>query len=121
MIAKFFSTQWLGMIAGALPVALAAMITLAILNARLDVRTAERDLLEIEKGIAVDLLERQNEAVAGWKAAAEQNREVYLAGLNAANRRAIRLELDAERILALPSPTDPNERCEAAHALLLTD
>lgn len=82
---------------------------------------SERDLLQIEKDIAVGIIERQNEAVAGWKAAAEQNREVYLAGLEAANRKAIRLEIDAEEILSLPSPSTPTEQCEAAHALLLAD
>lgn len=121
MLAKFLSTNWLGLLVGAILSASVAFIPLMITTARLDTRTAELGEARTRVASLSASIERQNDAVLALEAAAAANREVYLAGLAAANRRAIRLEIDAERILALPSPTDPTEQCEAAHALLLAD
>jgi hypothetical protein len=85
-------------------------------------RDAARADLRAEKVITADLsgkLLAQNEAIDRMAEQAKENREVYLAGLAAANRRAVRLEVKAEDILSLPSPTTKDEQCEAARALLL--
>lgn len=118
MIHRFLTTNWLGLLLGALLAAGLSLIPLAILNARLDERTAERDAANIKVASLSASIERQNGAVAAWKAAAEANREVYLAGLDAANRRAIRLEVGAERIMAMQPPADPAARCDAAADIL---
>lgn len=121
MLHRFFSTNWLGLLIGALLVAGIGLIPLRILSDRLDARTAERDLARAHVAGLSASITRQNEQIKAWQDAAKANREVYLAGLDAANRRAVRLEVNAERILALPSPSTPSEQCEAAHALLLAD
>lgn len=90
-----------------------------ILFLRLEAVKNERDLLRLEKAVAISAIEQQNEAIADWKEAAEGNREVYLAGLEAASRKAIRLEVDADEILSLPSPPTQPEQCEAARELLI--
>jgi hypothetical protein len=121
LIHRFLTTNWLGLLIGALLAAGLALIPILMLNARLDARTAERDAARLQVGSLSSSLELQNKGIEALVKASQANREVYLAGLEAANRRAIRLEVDAERILALPSPTTPTEQCEAAHALLLAD
>lgn len=85
-------------------------------------RDAARADLRAERVITADLSEKlktQNEAVQRMADAAKENREVYLAGLAAANRKAVRFEIKAEDILTLPSPATKDEQCEAARALLL--
>lgn len=121
MLHKFLTTNWLGLLIGCLLTAALSAIPLAILNARLDARTAERDEARSQTTFLTEAINGQNAGIKALVDAAQQNREVYLAGLEAANRKAIRLEIDAEDILALPSPSTPNEQCEAAHALLLAD
>lgn len=103
-----------------LGVGLAAVtVLLLIASSQLDAVRAD---LRAEKVITADLSEKlktQNEAVQRMADAAKENREVYLAGLAAANRKAVRFEIKAEDILTLPSPTTKDEQCEAARALLL--
>ena len=85
-------------------------------------RDAARADLRAEKVITADLsgkLLAQNEAIDRMAEQAKANREVYLAGLAAANRKAVRFEIKAEDILTLPSPATKDEQCEAARALLL--
>lgn len=92
-------------------------LLVAFLWLRLDTVSAERDLAEAQVVTLSDQIEEQNDAVLALEAAAAQNREIYLAGLDAANRRAIRLEINAEDILNLPEPA-PERVCEATEELL---
>lgn len=84
---------------------------------RLDAVAAERDLAQAQVGNLSDKIEDQNEGIRQLQQAGERNREIYLAGIDAANRRAVRLEINAEDILNLPEPT-PSEACEATEELL---
>jgi len=84
---------------------------------RLDTVGAQRDLARSQVSALSEQVEEQNGAVLALEAAAAQNREVYLAGLDAANRRAIRFELKAEELLRLPEPA-PSEVCEVTEELL---
>lgn len=85
---------------------------------RLDAVGAERDLAEAQVSTLSAQIKEQNKAVLALKEAATRNREVYLAGLDAANRRAIRLEIKAEDYLNTPIPSDPAEACEVADQIL---
>lgn len=98
-----------------------AVVTMLLMFASSQLETT-RALLDAQKVITADLSEKlktQNEAVQRMADAAKENREVYLAGLAAANRKAVRFEIKAEDILTLPSPATKDEQCEAARALLL--
>lgn len=111
-------------IKAAIPVGLLVTAVMAVIG--MYIMAAQRDearaALRAEKAISADLAEKlmeQNEAVDKLEKAAKQNRDIYIAGLQAANRKAIRLEIDAEEILKLPSPETPDEQCEAARELLV--
>lgn len=117
MIARFLDQYGSLLLMGIAAAALGAYIL--ILNGRIDTVTAERDLARTQVTALTNNIENQNGAIEAWKAAADSNREVYLAGLEAAGRKAVRLEIQADDILAMPSPLTTEEQCEAAHQLLL--
>lgn len=64
-------------------------------------------------------IERQNAAIESWKRTTEVNRKMYVAQLAAANKRAARLEVEAEEILTKDAPMDPLLYCEAADEILM--
>jgi hypothetical protein len=118
MIARFLSTHWLGMLVGALIAAALALVPALMLNARLDARTAERDAARFQVAALGKQIENQNDAVLALEAAAAMNRDVYIAGLKAAEKQAVRLEIKAADYLSMPTPTDPQEACRVADRIL---
>ena len=94
------------------------VVSNSITTSQRDTARAERDNLSTQLSAVSDLLETQNRAVDNLRAAADANREVYLAGLEAANRKAVRLEIKAEDYLNTPIPSDPAEACEVADQIL---
>lgn len=88
------------------------------LHQRIDTLTAQRDLARSQVSALSAQIEDQNDAVLALEAAAAQNREVYLAGLRAAEKRAVRLTVQAEDVLNLPPPQNPDEACEYAAGVL---
>jgi hypothetical protein len=93
-------------------------LAINILSARLDACQSARDLALSQVETLSAQVEEQNNAVLALEAAATQNREIYLAGLEAANRKAVRLEIQAEDYLNLSTPSDPAEACEVADQIL---
>lgn len=63
-------------------------------------------------------IQRQNDGINALVQASKQNREVYLAGLKAAEKKAVRLEIDAADILNRQPPADPQFRCQWAADVL---
>lgn len=92
-------------------------IALAVTTAQRDAARAQRDLANTRVSTLSDQIKRQNEGIRQLAEAAKQNREVYLAGLRAAEKKAVRLTVEAEDILALPAPV-PADRCQRAADLL---
>lgn len=106
----------LGITAAAL---LAVLVTvIGIKNSKIAQLEAERDNNATQLAWANELLTVQSAAVDSLSKQREEDRKVYLAGIQAANKRAIQLEVSADRILSLPTPSDPAEQCTAAEALL---
>ncbi len=87
-------------------------------STKLEKAEAERDNNATQLAWANELLTVQSAAVDSLSKQREEDRKVYLAGIQAANKRAIPLEVSADRILSLPTPADPAEQCTAAEALL---
>jgi len=79
---------------------------------------AERDTARALVVTMGDQIEHQNAGIRALIESAQQNREVYLAGLKAAGKQAARLNTEAAEILALPAPTNPDEACTAAAGVL---
>ena len=115
---NFLTTNWLGILVGALLAGALAIIPLNILNERNGTLTARPDLARNQVTSLSSQIETQNASIKAMADAAERNRAVYLAGLKAAENRAVRLTIDAEDILALPTPTDPAMYCEGAAGIL---
>lgn len=106
----------LGLTAAAL---LAVLVTvIGIKNSKIAQLEAERDNNATQLAWATELLTTQSAAVDSLSKQREEDRKAYLAGIQAANKRAIQLEVSAERILSLPTPPDPATQCTAAEALL---
>ena len=116
MMGRFLAGNW-PWLAGLLT---SAVLGVLLLLARADRDTARAELLAANTLNATlsDKLTTQSDAVKAWKQAATANRDVYLAGLDAANRRAVRLEIQAADILNMPIPSDPHEACEVADRIL---
>lgn len=114
MILRFLSTNWMGIVS----TALIALVALTILQARLDRAVAQRDQARAQIAILSDTIELQNEAVTAMAELAERDREEYLANYAEADRRAVRLEVKAEDVMALPRPDNPDNTCEAAADIL---
>lgn len=119
MILDLLRHHWVAVLSTTLAVTL--LINSAIVTEQRDTARAQRDEANAQLAFLTDLTARQNEAVRALEAAAQQNREVYLAGIEAANRKAVRLEIKAEDLLSMPAPTNPSEQCEAARALLVAN
>jgi hypothetical protein len=111
----FLKANWLPL--GLATIIVGLLVTLQITDAQRDSARAQRDLAEQRLETLGERLEDQNDAVSALEAAAVQNREAYLAGIAAANKRAVRLEIKAEDILNLPQP-EPERVCEATEDLL---
>lgn len=99
---------------------LSVALTLSLLALSFQGRAydAAKANLRAEKTMTATLsaqLAQQNAAVDSLVVQRKEDREAYLAGIRAANGRAIKLEVDAERILALPTPDD---QCAATEAML---
>lgn len=98
-----------------------AVVLFVLANIALNQRDAARSeaaALKTELSLRDSVIEQQNAGIDRLAAQRKEDREAYLAGIRAANNRAVRLEVDAERILAMPAPRDPNEQCGAAAELL---
>lgn len=115
MILSLLRKHYLSVILGSISVIL--LINSAIVTNQRDAARAQRDEARTQVAYLSTKVEEQNNAVLALEAAAAHNREVYLAGLDAANRRAVRLEIKAEDILRLPEPA-PEQLCEATEGLL---
>lgn len=87
-------------------------------STKLEKAEAERDNIATQLAWSRELLTTQSAAVDSLSKQREEDRKAYLAGIQAANKRAIQLEVSAERILSLPTPIDPANQCTAAEALL---
>jgi hypothetical protein len=118
MIARFLSTNWLGLLVGALLTAALALVPTLLLNARLDAAQANLKTQKMLNVIMAERIETQNDAVLALEYAAAANRDVYLAGLKAAEKQAVRLEIKAADYLSMPTPTDPQEACRVADQIL---
>lgn len=116
MLMKLLRTQWHAL---ALGIALAvALVSLALTRGKLDDARKDNARLIAEAALKDTLIATQNDAVDALAKQREADRKAYLAGLQAANKQAIRLEVDAAKLLELPTPADPAEACRAAEALL---
>jgi hypothetical protein len=103
----------------------ALILAVVVLQTALLLKSREADLYKAERDAArtlvvtmSDQIEDQNAGIQALADVAKQNRDVYLAGLKAAEKRATRLTVEAEDILALPTPTNPDEACVAAAGVL---
>jgi hypothetical protein len=116
MILRFLAGnwQWMALVA----TIVAGFLYITGLHSQIDARTAERDLARSQVSTLGKLIENQNDAVLALEAAAAMNRDVYLAGLKAAEKQAIKLEIKASDYLATPIPTDPAEACVVADHIL---
>lgn len=116
MILKFLKGNW-AFIGMTLIASLALMFGYMTML-KLDACSAN---LKAEKTLTASLsasIERQNAAVKALVDASKQNREIYLAGLKAAEKKAVRLEIDAADILNQQPPADPQFRCQWAADVL---
>lgn len=116
MIALFLRNNWQWLIGAAVSIALG--VSLLLVKAQLDATRADLRAEKVLTSGLSDQIEDQNQQIANWKAASEANREVYLEGLAAANRQAVRLEIKAEDYLNMPIPSDPVEACVVAKEIL---
>lgn len=80
-------------------------------NAKIATMTAEAALTKT-------MVEQQNAGIDALKATRDDDRKLYLAGLAAAGKQAVNLQVDAAELLRLPSPATRDEQCAAAEALL---
>lgn len=115
MILKFLKTYWFELAVGFALGLLSVMLTVA--RAERDKALAQRDQARTEAAMLVSSIEVQNQGILALQEAAEQNRELYLAGIKAAEKRAVKLEVRAADVLALPAPA-PEEACTAANSVL---
>lgn len=113
---KFLTNYWPHLTIGGMLLGLSILCLL--LSAQRDAARAERDLAQGRVEVLTTQIESQNEGIRQLAEASKQNRDVYLAGLKAAEKKAIRLTVEADDILALPAPTNPDEACEAAAGVL---
>ena len=116
MFLNLLKTHWTSLGLGA--ALLSALISLLVVSNQRDAARAERDLARNEVSVLGSQIKAQNEAVLALEAAAAENREIYLAGLEAASRKAVRLEINAEDYLNTPIPSDPTEACKVADRVL---
>ena len=116
MILRFLSGnwQWMALVA----TLVAGFLYITGLHTQIDARTAERDLARSQVEGLGKQIEDQNDGVLALEAAAAMNRDVYLAGLKAAEKQAVKLEIKASDYLAAPIPTDPQEACRVADQIL---
>lgn len=112
----FLKAYWRELICAA--TVLGLMIAVAVTTAQRDAARAQRDLANTRVAALSTQIDAQNDGIRKLAEAAKQNRDIYVAGLKAAEKRAIRLTLDADELLALPAPTNPDEACDAAAGVL---
>lgn len=112
----FLKTYWPMLLTGASILGL--VVSLLIVTAQRDAARAERDAEIVRTTTMSAQIERQNDGIRAMVEASKQGREIYLAGLKAAENKAVRLTVEAEDILALPAPTNPDEACAAAAGVL---
>lgn len=116
MILRFLSGNWQWM---ALVAALVAgFLYITGLHTQIDARTSERDLARSQVAGLGKQIEDQNDGILALEAAAAANRDVYLAGLKAADKQAVRLEIKAADYLTMPTPDDQQEACRVADHIL---
>lgn len=115
MILKYLKANWF---------LVGAALLVAALAWRLDTVTGQRDAaratatsLQTKVDTLGQQIDRQNAGIRALVQQRDEDRKTYLEGLRAANQRAVKLEVSAERILSLPEPA-PDKACEAAEALL---
>lgn len=116
MISLFLSNNWKWLLGAVTSAALGIMLILS--QAAHDVTKAGLRIEKAQTKILSEKIETQNAAVSRLERVAKQNREVYLAGLDAANRRAVRLEIKASDYLTMPVPSNPDEACRVAGEIL---
>lgn len=115
MILKLLKTYWFELAIGIALGLLSVMLT--VTRSERDKARAERDQARTEVAMLTSSIEEQNQGILALQQAAEQNRELYLAGLKAAEKKAVKLEVRAADVLALPAPA-PDEACTAANSVL---
>lgn len=115
MILKILNTYWYELVIG---IALGLLsVMLIVTRAERDKALAQRDKARTEVVMLTSSIEEQNQGILALQEAAEQNRELYLAGLKTAEKKAVKLEVRAADVLALPTPA-PEEACTAANSVL---
>lgn len=114
-ILKFLKGFWFEIALGTLLGIMA--VSLWATKLKLDACSSRRELVEAQASHLADAVRQQNDAIAALAASAEANRETYLAGLKAAEKRAVKLEYRAAEVMAMPEPAEA-ERCDAANAIL---
>lgn len=120
---KFLKSLSLGDIAIALLAVafVASYIQLQITHGKLSAEREKTARLEMQVATAGQLLAQQNAGIEALSAQREEDRKAYLAGIRAADKQAVRLEIDAADILSLPSPATRDEQCTAAETLLRSE
>lgn len=114
-ITKFLKDNWIYI--AALALLAAQSVAIEIITNQRDAARANAASLTLQLGSANASIERQNAAVESLRQQREEDRELYLAGLRAAERKAITLEIGAAELLALPAPE--GDQCAPAAALLM--
>lgn len=116
MIVKLLKSYWfelaIGLVFGAM------YISIAILSGKLERAREELTAVRAENQLKDSMIDQQNAAVESLVVQREEDRNAYLAGIAAANKRAIKIEVDAQRILSIPTPATREEQCSAAETLL---
>lgn len=116
MILSFLRANW--GVCALLVVIATLLVRNAVIETRLDRTRAELNAAKAEGYLKDSLIEQQNAAVDSLVVQREADREAYRMGISAANQRAIKIEVDAQRILDIPAPATREEQCSAAEALL---
>lgn len=116
MIVKLLKAYWFELVMGL--VFGAMYLSIANLSGKLERARGELAVISAENRLKDSLIEQQNAAVESLAVQREEDRNAYLEGIAAANKRAIKIEVDAQRILSIPTPATREEQCSAAETLL---
>lgn len=116
MIVKLLKAYWFELVMGL--VFGAMYLSIANLSGKLERARGELAVISAENRLKDALIEQQNAAVDSLVVQREADRNAYLEGIAAANKRAIKIEVDAQRILSIPTPATREEQCSAAETLL---